>query len=180
MLLSCRTEEKPYKTKRRRENAENGLEKLKSAADTVIIIPNDKLRKKFRKQISAAGYSQVNALGLVACESAYRNGRQWLDSLKEYLIENINFVRVYLEENIPSVKLIEPEGTYLIWLDFGELGLENEELEDLIINKSGLWLDSGAIFGEDGKGYQRINIACPRKTLEQALNQLKSGIDSLK
>ena len=60
------------------------------------------------------------------------------------------------------------------------LGLENEELEDLIINKSGLWLDSGAIFGEDGKGYQRINIACPRKTLEQALNQLKSGIDSLK
>ena len=145
-----------------------------------IIIPNDKLRKKFRKQISAAGYSQVNALGLVACESAYRNGRQWLDSLKEYLIENINFVRDYLEENIPSVKLIEPEGTYLIWLDFGELGLENEELEDLIINKSGLWLDSGAIFGEDGKGYQRINIACPRKTLEQALNQLKSGIDSLK
>ena len=165
---------------RRRENAENGLEKLKSAADTVIIIPNDKLRKKFRKQISAAGYSQVNALGLVACESAYRNGRQWLDSLKEYLIENINFVRDYLEENIPSVKLIEPEGTYLIWLDFGELGLENEELEDLIINKSGLWLDSGAIFGEDGKGYQRINIACPRKTFEQALNQLKSGIDSLK
>ena len=145
-----------------------------------IIIPNDKLRKKFRKQISAAGYSQVNALGLVACESAYRNGRQWLDSLKEYLIENINFVRDYLEENIPSVKLIEPEGTYLIWLDFGELGLENEELEDLIINKSGLWLDSGAIFGEDGKGYQRINVACPRKTLEQALNQLKSGIDSLK
>ena len=145
-----------------------------------IIIPNDKLRKKFRKQISAAGYSQVNALGLVACESAYRNGRQWLDSLKEYLIENINFVRDYLEENIPSVKLIEPEGTYLMWLDFGELGLENEELEDLIINKSGLWLDSGAIFGEDGKGYQRINVACPRKTLEQALNQLKSGIDSLK
>mgnify|MGYP003101752011 FL=1 len=128
-----------------------------------IIIPNDKLRKKFRKQISAAGYSQVNALGLVACESAYRNGRQWLDSLKEYLIENINFVRDYLEENIPSVKLIEPEGTYLMWLDFGELGLENEELEDLIINKSGLWLDSGAIFGEDGKGYQRINVACPRK-----------------
>ena len=145
-----------------------------------IIIPNDKLRKKFRKQISAAGYSQVNALGLVACESAYRNGRQWLDSLKEYLIENINFVRVYLEENIPSVKLIEPEGTYLIWLDFGELGLENEELEDLIINKSGLWLDSGAIFGEDGKGYQRINIACPIKFLHFALNDLKSGIDSLK
>ena len=116
----------------------------------------------------------------MACESAYRNGRQWLDSLKEYLIENLNFVRDYLEENIPSVKLIEPEGTYLIWLDFGALGLENEELEDLIINKSGLWLDSGAIFGEDGKGYQRINVACPRKTLEQALNQLKSGIDSLK
>ena len=68
----------------------------------------------------------------------------------------------------------------LIWLYFGEVGLENEELEDLIINKSGLWLDSGAIFGEDGKGYQRINVACPRKTLEQALNQLKSGIDSLK
>lgn len=145
-----------------------------------IFISNPALRGKFRKAVAAAGYSQVNVMGLVACQAAYEEGREWLNELKEYLVQNLNFVRDYLKENIPQVKLIEPEGTYLIWLDFREMGLSKDELEDLIVNKAKLWLDSGAIFGVDGIGYQRINIACPRVTLEQAMKQLKDAVVSYK
>lgn len=144
-----------------------------------IFISNTNLRRKFRKEVAAAGYSQVNVMGLVACQAAYEEGREWLNQLKEYLVENLDFVRDYLKENIPKVKLIEPEGTYLIWLDFREMGLSKDELEDLIVNKAKLWLDSGAVFGEDGIGYQRINIACPRATLEKALMQLKAAVDNI-
>lgn len=145
-----------------------------------IFISNTELRRKFRHEVSAAGYSQVSVMGLVSCQAAYEEGREWLEQLKEYLVKNLDYVREYLKENIPQVKLVEPEGTYLIWLDFREMGLSKEQLEDLIVNKAKLWLDSGAVFGDDGIGYQRINIACPRVTLEQALIQLKEAVDLLK
>ena len=100
--------------------------------------------------------------------------------LKEYLLDNLNFLRDYLETNIPQIKLIEPEGTYLIWLDCSALGLEDKELEKFIIEKAKLWLDSGYIFGKEGEGFQRINIACPRETLKKALEQLKVAVDEIK
>lgn len=142
-------------------------------------ISNRELRHKFKKEIAAVGYSQVNVMGLVACQAAYEEGKEWLEQLKEYLVGNLNFLRNYLKDNIPQIKLIEPEGTYLIWLDFRGFNLTDKQLEDLIINKAKLWLDSGAIFGDDGKGYQRINIACPRVTLERALEQLKIAVNEL-
>mgnify|MGYP001173957583 FL=1 len=119
-------------------------------------------------------------MGLVACEAAYKYGRQWLNELKEYLLDNLNFLRDYLETNIPQIKLIEPEGTYLIWLDCSALGLEDKELEKFIVEKAKLWLDSGYIFGKEGEGFQRINIACPRETLKKALEQLKEAVDEIK
>lgn len=141
-----------------------------------IFIPNKANRKKFQKAVSQTGYSQVNMLGLTACQTAYEGGRQWLDELKVYLKGNLDFVRAYLKELLPEIKLIEPEGTYLIWLDFRELRLQEEELEDLIVNRAGLWLDSGAIFGKDGAGFQRINMACPRSVLNEALNRLRNAM----
>ena len=143
-----------------------------------IFIADEKLRRKFVRAVDQAGYSQVNLMGLVACQAAYEAGAEWLLQLKEYLYQNLSFVREYLEENLPQIKLIEPEGTYLIWLDFGKLGLERKELEDLI-DRAGLWLDAGAIFGKTGIGFERINIACPRKTLEQAFSKLKKAVDEL-
>jgi cystathionine beta-lyase len=137
------------------------------------------LKVKFKKAVTAAGYSQVNVMGLVACQAAYEEGGEWLSQLKEYIYGNLNYLRSYLEENIPQIKLIEPEGTYLIWLDFSELGMDDRQLEDFIVNKSGLWLDSGYIFGPEGEGFQRINIACPRKTLERALGQLKDAVKDI-
>lgn len=144
-----------------------------------IFIPNGELRGRFKKQVAAAGYSQLNTLGLTACEAAYRYGEEWHDELMEYLKGNLAYVREYLKENLPGIKLIEPEGTYLIWLDFRELLLTEEEREDLIVKKAGLWLDSGAIFGAAGEGFERINIACPRATLTLALDKLKNALKSL-
>ncbi|WP_313185934.1 MalY/PatB family protein [Lacrimispora sp.] len=144
-----------------------------------IFIADQKLRRRFRRQVAAAGYSQLNTLGLTACEAAYRNGEEWHDQLIKYLKANISYVREFLKEKIPKVKLIEPEGTYLVWLDFRELGLTEKEREDLIIKKAGLWLDSGAMFGPVGEGFERINIACPRSILEQALGNLEQAINTL-
>ena len=143
-----------------------------------ILIADEKRRQKFVRAVDQAGYSQVNLMGLVGCQAAYEEGEEWLLQLKEYLYQNLSFVREYLRENLPQIKLIEPEGTYLIWLDFGELGLGRKELEALI-DQAGLWLDAGAIFGKTGIGFERINIACPRKTLEQAFLQLKKAVDAL-
>lgn len=145
-----------------------------------IFIPNLEIRKKVLKQLDRVGYSQVNLMGLVACEAAYKYGRQWLNELKEYLLDNLNFLRDYLETNIPQIKLIEPEGTYLIWLDCSALGFEDKELEKFIVEKAKLWLDSGYIFGKEGESFQRINIACPRETLKKALEQLKEAVDEIK
>jgi cystathionine beta-lyase len=118
-------------------------------------------------------------MGLVACKTAYQHGDAWLDQLKVYLLENLNFLRNFLAEKLPKIKLIEPEGTYLVWLDFRELNLSPTELENLIINKAKLWLDSGTIFGKSGEGFQRVNIACTRATLQQALIQLEDAVKSL-
>lgn len=144
-----------------------------------IFIPNRELRHKFKKQIDAAGYSQLNAVGLVAAKAAYENGEEWYKAMISYVKDNIEYTKQYLDENIPALKMTKPEGTYLVWIDFRQLGLTDEELEDLIINKAGLWLDSGLVFGDAGRGFQRINVACPRKTLQLALDKLKSAINSL-
>lgn len=141
-----------------------------------IVISNTKLRRKFRDEKNAIGYSHQNIMGLLACQAAYEKGEAWYRQLKEYLSENLSFLKDYIEVNLPNIRVIEPEGTYLVWLDFRKLGLHEEEIEDLIINRAGLWLDQGSMFGSEGKGFERINIACPRKILWQALKQLKNAI----
>lgn len=144
-----------------------------------VFIPNPQLRGKFEKQISAAGYSQLNAAGLAACEAAYRYGEEWYRAVCAYIKENISFTKKFLKEHMPQIKMLEPEGTYLVWMDFRALGLTGQKLEELIIHKAGLWLDSGAIFGASGEGFQRINVACPRITLKTALERLEEAVSSL-
>lgn len=141
-----------------------------------IFIANPKLRRLFADEIEKTGYSQLNTMGLTACQAAYAHGRQWLEELKEYLSENLDFVRRFLAEKLPQIKLVEPQGTYLVWLDCRALGLNEEQLEDLFVNRAKLWLDSGSLFGPEGAGFERINIACPRKTLRQALLQLEKAV----
>lgn len=144
-----------------------------------IFIENQEIRNRFLKEYDASGYSLLNTLGLVACKSAYENGEEWLEQLKDYLYDNLQFLRKYIEENLPNIKLVEPEGTYLIWLDFSQLNISKKELTDLIVNKANLWLSSGHVFGQENQFFERINIACPKAILKQALEQLRSAIKQL-
>ena len=137
-----------------------------------IFISNPEKATAFRRQVAAAGYSQVRLPGLVACEAAYRHGDEWLEGVLAYIKANAEFTRAYLQEHLSRVKMTKLEGTYLVWLDFRDYGLTDKELDEKILNQAGLWLDSGAVFGKCGEGFQRINIACPRKTLQQALDRL--------
>lgn len=145
-----------------------------------IFIPNQKLRRAFRKQIDAAGYSQLNTLGLVACQAAYTYGEEWLTQVKAYIRSNITFVDDYLKQNLPQIKMLPIEGTYLVWLDCSALGMTADEREQWLWHEAKLWLDGGGIFGKEGEAFERINVACPRATLLQGLEQLKAAVDGLK
>lgn len=144
-----------------------------------IFISNPRIKNSFRKQIYASGYSQLNLMGLAACEAAYKYGDEWYYAMLSYVKSNIEYTSEYIEKYIPDVTMVEHEGTYLVWLDFSKLHLSSDELEDLIINKAKLWLDSGAIFGESGAGFQRINVACPRSILEEALERIRLAVEEI-
>lgn len=105
--------------------------------------------------------------------------KEWVKELNSYLEENLKFVRIFLKKNLPEIKLIEPEGTYLLWLDFRALNLSNKQRDDLIINKAKLWLSKGETFGMGGEGFERINIACPRSVLKEALESLQIAFSTL-
>ncbi len=141
-----------------------------------IFIPNRDLRKRFRKQLDGAGISQLGVMGLIACETAYSRGEEWYLAMHAYVRGNIVYVKNYVEQNLPGVTMTEHEGTYLVWLDFSGTGLSETKLEDMIVNRAKLWLDGGTMFGESGKGFQRINVACPRSILEEAVGRLKKAL----
>ncbi len=140
-----------------------------------IWIQNARLRRQFIKEINKTGYSQLNSLGLVAAKAAYTGGGDWHEQCKAYLCANLDFLRRYLEENLPEIRLVEPEGTYFAWLDFSRLGLGASELDAFVRNKAKLWLDSGHIFGGESDCFQRVVLACPKATLRQALDRLASA-----
>jgi cystathionine beta-lyase len=138
-----------------------------------IFIENPELRQKFKAEVTRTGYSQVGGLGLVACEAAYSQGEEWLEELKTYIWENFNYLR---DVDLPGIQLVVPEGTYLGWLDCSGLGLSGQELTSFMLHKAKLWLDGGSMFGAKTEQFQRINVACPRQTLEQAITQLKNAL----
>lgn len=137
-----------------------------------IFISNESLRRRFRHELEAVGYGEPNAMAEVAAKAAYGQGEPWLTELLSYLEENLCRTRAFLAENLPQVKLIEPEGTYLLWLDCRGTGLSPEEQDEAIIQRGRIWLDEGRIFGTGGEGFQRINMACPWAILEEGLKRL--------
>ena len=138
-----------------------------------IFIPNRELRKRFQHEVDAAGISQLSALGLVAARAAYEQGDEWYEQMMSYVRENIRYVKEYVNEKLPGVTVIDGEGTYLMWLDFRETGLDPEELDRRIIYEAKLWLDSGKIFGHTGAGFQRINVAAPREIITECLERIR-------
>lgn len=142
-------------------------------------IKNPEVRNAIRKEIDGIGYSQVTIPGLVAAQAAYEHGEEWLEALKKYLKGNIDFVDKFIKENLPGVKLVPMEATYLAWLDFKGTGFSTTQVDDLIRNKARLWLNSGTLFGKTGECFQRVNLACPRSILEEALNRIKKALEAL-
>lgn len=141
-----------------------------------IFVPGAELRAAFQREMDVVSYHGVNCLGAVACQAAYEQGAQWLDACKAYMRDNLDYVRAFLAEHLPRIKLVEPEGTYFAWLDCSGLGLTKEALDDLVVHKANLWLDTGAIFGECAAQFQRVVLACPRATVVQAMENLKKAI----
>ena len=143
-------------------------------------IKNPMLRKKFRDEKDKTGYDEPSLMGLTAAYAAYKNGKPWLLDLHKHLKENIDFLRSFLAEKLPKVRLIEPEGTFLLWLDFSKLGLSDSQIDDIIVNKAKVWLDRGTMFGPEGEFYQRINVATPRPVVEEALNRIAGAFKEIK
>jgi len=140
-----------------------------------ILIKNAEIRKKIANQIDISGYSNVSTFGLIACKAAYDFGFEWLKQLNEYIKENIDFATKYINENIPQIKVTKIEGTYLMWLDFRAFGLPQAELDRQITEEAKLWLDGGTMFGSEGEGFQRINIATTKANLALALERIKKA-----
>ncbi|MDR2353843.1 MAG: pyridoxal phosphate-dependent aminotransferase [Deltaproteobacteria bacterium] len=138
-----------------------------------IFIPNPQLKREFSREIDRTGLSQLTIMGLIANREAYLRGEPWLKELKVYLERNLDFARKFIKERLPRIGFVEPQGTYLLWLDFQNLGLTPSEVNERIIHKAKLWLDEGKIFGKNGIGFQRINFACPRAILEDAFTRLQ-------
>lgn len=139
-----------------------------------IFIADEKLKKAFSEELDKTGYDEPSVFGIVAATAAYSEGADWFDSVKSYIWENILFAKKYIEENASQIKVLVPEGTYLLWLDFSKTGLSDSEINDRVLNKAKVWLDSGSMFGKEGEKFQRINCATPRIILEDALKRICS------
>ncbi len=144
---------------------------------SVIVIPDQAMREKFVEVLFRTGVYIGNLYGAIGLEKAYDEGEEWLEQLLEYLKDNLGFMREFLAEHLPQIELIEPEGTYLAWLDCRALGLSDDELKALWFEKAKVAPDPGTKFGYIGSGHMRINFACPRKVLGTALDRFKHAIE---
>lgn len=147
--------------------------------DAMVIIPDEGRRQQFDNFSHRFQTNKTHLFAATAIEAAYRDGGPWLDALMVYLQGNVDFVRDYLAANIPSVKLVEPDGTYLMWLDLRALGLDAKVQHRFLAETAGLALNAGHWFGREGAGFARMNVATSRAVLEQALRQLQAAVATL-
>ncbi len=141
------------------------------------ITHNDKIRERFLNYLIPRELNKGNIYAYLAAEVAYNEGKEWLEEVIKYVEKNMEFVKVFFKEHIPQIKPVEMESTFLMWLDCTALGLTHNELIDLFVNKAKLALNSGAMFGKEGKGFMRLNVGSPRSVLENALTELKKAIN---
>lgn len=152
---------------------------LAGLACSNIIISDPHLRELFLKRIQRSSITTPNIFGLLATETAYTLCEEWLDELINYIHKNYILLKGYLEENIPLIKAADLEGTYLSWLDFSGYGLPDQAIDEILLKNAKIWFDNGPQFGAGGKGFQRINLACTRKTLIKALERIKTAFSSI-
>lgn len=152
---------------------------LAGLAASVIIIPNPRLRADFQAARSGI-LPNPDILSMTALEAAFLDGDEWLEQLLAYLQGNLDFLTRFFKERIPKIKVVRPQGTYLVWLDCRDLGLDRKSLREFFVNKAGVGLDEGHRFGAAGEGFMRMNIACPRSILEEALRKIETAAIGIK
>jgi cystathionine beta-lyase len=143
---------------------------------SALIIPNPELRKKIEHVIDSLHIAGGNIFGSVAMEAAYAHGDEWLRQALEYLEGNVQYLEEFVKENLPKVKVIHPEGTYMAWLDLSGLGLTDDEMRKFMIEKVKVGMNHGPIFGPGGEGFQRINLGCPRAIVKEAMTRMKNAM----
>ncbi|MCK4920403.1 MAG: PatB family C-S lyase [Bacteroidales bacterium] len=153
---------------------------LAGLSTSFLIIPNKKIKIIYEELLNSLHVNMGNIFGAVALEKAYEEGEEWLEQLLDYLKSNLKFLKDFIEKNIPEIKVINPEATYLVWLDFNQLNICDEDLRKFIIEKAEIGLNDGPGFGKAGSGFQRINIALPQLILEQALKKLEKAIKTIR
>lgn len=146
---------------------------------SIVIIPNKKYYKIYDNKISSLKVGRSNVFGLVALEAAYNFGENWLEQLLEYLEGNLKYLTNFIKEKVPKIKVIKPEGTYLVWLDCRQLALNDLELREFMIEKAKVGLLDGYKFGQGGEGFQRINIGCPRIILKESLERIEKVVNEM-
>lgn len=140
------------------------------------IVPDAQLQEKFYSFLEAGELNAGTIFAFTATKAAYTYGAEWLQQMRSYVIENVNFVDEYLKKNIPQIKAYRPQASFLIWLDCRELGLSQPDLVHLFEDKAGLALNDGTMFGKEGEGFMRLNVGCPRSILSKALESLKKAV----
>lgn len=148
---------------------------LAGMATSNLFIPDPEMRRKFRSELLDVGQENINRLGLFACRAAYEGGGEWLDQLIGYLAGNLALVRDFCKNRVPQIQLVEPEGTYLAWLDCRELGMTDDELMAFFSDEAKVWLDPGTHSGEQGSGFMRFNLGSSRSVIAQALDQIEAA-----
>jgi len=146
---------------------------------SALIVPDEKDRAAIAKVFDMLHVSAANPFSIVAFETAYRSGAAWLDDLLGYIEANYQFVRMFLQQHLPLIKLTELEGTYLLWLDCRAMGMNDEQLQQFFVRQAGVGLSPGIIFGKQGSGFMRMNIAAPRSVIAGALEKI-AGAEKLR
>lgn len=144
-------------------------------ATAYAIIPDASVRLKFKSEMSKLHLELGNLFGSVALEAAYSEGEEWLESLLEYLRSNRDYVVSFLEKELPQVRFVIPQGTYMIWLDFTKTGFSDQEVNDKLLRQARVGLSAGKTFGTGGEGFQRLNFACRRELLVEAMNRIRTA-----
>ena len=145
---------------------------LAGIKNSVVFVKNEKLRSQLIRKQEENFQQEINTFGLVGMEAAYETGEEWLAELLPYIQSNITYTMNFFREQLPKVKIMEPEGTYLLWLDYSEYDLSDKELEERFVHKGKVVLNTGVSYGPSGKQHMRLNVACPRVVLEEGLNRI--------
>lgn len=147
-------------------------------ASSYCIIENEEIRHKFQTYMEASEFSEGHIFAYLSVAAAYSNGTEWLDQVLAYIQKNIDLTDQYLKANVPAIRMIRPQASYLIFLDCRELGLSQEELVNFFVDDAHLALNDGTMFGQGGEGFMRLNVACPECVLKRALEQLRTAYNS--